>query len=69
MSFSSVPSKTRVLVAVGILAWAGALQGHMWYLQSTEEFKRKFPELSEIADEKSPSLTVRLKGPPQGNKE
>lgn len=39
------------------------MQGHMWYLQSTEEFKQKFPEIAEKQEDSDsdPSFTVRFK--------
>mmetsp|Transcript_47818 Transcript_47818/g.88996 ORF Transcript_47818/g.88996 Transcript_47818/m.88996 type:complete len:84 (+) Transcript_47818:129-380(+) len=34
--------RTKVLVGSGILVWAAALQGHMWWMQDQPEFKKKF---------------------------
>ena len=30
----------RTLAATGLLVWAGALQAHMWYVTSTDEYKQ-----------------------------
>lgn len=30
----------RALAAAGLLVWAGALQAHMWYLTSSDDFKQ-----------------------------
>lgn len=30
----------RALAATGLLAWAGALQAHMWYMTSSEDYKQ-----------------------------
>ena len=58
------PSKVRSVVALGIVAWAAALQGHMWYLQSTDEFKKRFPDLSPEDDTETSQLRIRLRGTP-----
>lgn len=30
----------RTLAATGLLIWAGALQAHMWYITSSDEYKQ-----------------------------
>ena len=30
----------RAVAATALLVWAGALQAHMWYVTSTEDFKQ-----------------------------
>lgn len=49
----------RTLVATGLLVWAGALQAHMWYLTSSDEYKRS--EISKAGDD-SRSWSVSLGG-------
>lgn len=59
--------------ALTLLHPSPPLQTHMWYLQSTEEFKRKFPEIAEgkpkesveAETEELRSWSVRLKSSAQ----
>ena len=40
----------RSLLATGLLAWAGALQVHVWYVTSTDEYKSSSIAKSGVAD-------------------
>ena len=51
------PTKKRLVASLSILTWAAALQLHMYYLQRTDEFKAKFPDLAP-----EDTLRVRVKG-------
>ena len=51
------PTKKRLVASLSILTWAAALQLHMYYLQRTDEFKAKFPDLAP-----EDTLRVRVNG-------
>ena len=54
-------TKGRVIASVAILAWAAALQLHMNFLQSTEEFKQWFPDLASSESQDRNELYVNVR--------
>jgi len=53
-----ITPRTRFIASIGLLCWAGALQLHMSHLKTTDEFKKRFPDV----DSSDSSLSFRIVG-------
>ena len=53
--------RTRFIASIGLLCWAAALQLHMSHLKTTDEFKKKFPDIDSDSDS-APTFSFRIVG-------